>query len=254
MSTNVHLIRAASLAYDSLLALVYPQACAVCGRSVESRILGVACAACWRQTQIFTGQETVCWKCGLLSPGRVAEDQREQVRCRRCNTDAFSAARACGVYEGALRAAVLSLKGEPYICRRVIELLSETQRRYPLSEATLIIPVPLHAKREKSRGYNQAALLARALSAANSLPFDEASLVRTQHSDRHRAGLDAKDRRETVANSFQVALPKLVANERVLLIDDVFTTGATAASCAETLRLAGAAEVFVLTVARPMNY
>ncbi len=247
-------IRAASLVYDSLLTLVYPQACAVCGKSVESRILGVACASCWRQTQIFTGQETVCWKCGVIALGSVDEEKREQVRCRRCDADPFSAARACGVYEGALRASILSLKRDPQICGRVVNLLSKTQQRRPLNEATIVIPVPLHPQRQKARGYNQAALLARALARANSLPLDEVSLIRTQHTDRHRAGLDAKDRRATVAASFRLSFPALVAGERVLLIDDVFTTGATVSACAETLRLAGATEIFVLTLARPRNY
>jgi ComF family protein len=247
----VSVLHTASVLYDALLAIIYPQACTICGGSVESRTLGVACNSCWRRTQIFTGQETVCWKCGRLSPGIVADDKREQVRCHRCDVESFSAARACGVYEGALRASVLSLKREPYICQRIVEMLSKAQRRVPLNQATLVIPVPLHSKREKARGYNQAALLARSLCRMNSLPLDETSLIRTQHADRHRAGLDAKDRRQTVANSFQVAFPGVVAGERVLLIDDVFTTGATASACAEALRLADADEVFVLTLARP---
>src|SRR2546426_9705422 len=125
---------AANPFYDSLLALVYPQACEVCGGSVESRDLGVACMNCWSQTHIFTGEETLCWKCGLPSTGTVAKDKREEVRCRRCDGDAFSAARACGLYAGALRASVLSLKREPYICGKIRELLRGTQRQYPFSE------------------------------------------------------------------------------------------------------------------------
>src|SRR6185436_16666052 len=112
----------ASLFYNSLLALVYPQPCAVCGDSVESRAFGVACEKCWQQTQLFTGTETVCWKCGLPSRGTVPEEKQEQVRCRRCDDDAFTVARACGVYEGALRASVLSLKREQKIGSRLIEL------------------------------------------------------------------------------------------------------------------------------------
>lgn len=246
--------RAANLFYDSLLTLVYPQSCAVCGGSVESQALGVACASCWQRTRIFTGQETFCWKCGLLSTGTVPSEKREQVRCRRCDDDAFTAARACGVYEGALRASVLLLKREPHVCLKLKELLSKTQQQYPLSEATRIIPVPLHPEREKARGFNQAVLIGRELSSATLLPLDEVSLVRTHHTDRHRAGMDVKDRRETVENAFRVSYPTLVAGERVLLVDDVFTTGATVSSCAKTLLQAGAAEVFVLTIARPLQY
>jgi predicted amidophosphoribosyltransferase len=83
------------------------------------------------------------------------------------------------------------------------------------------------------------------------LPFDEGSLARTVHTERHRAGMDARARRESVEAAFKVRRPRLVETERILLVDDVYTTGATVSSCALTLRAAGAQEVFVLTVARP---
>ena len=216
--------------------------------------LGVACANCWERTHIFSGAETVCWKCGLPSVGTVPDDKREQVRCRRCDEDAFTAARACGVYEGALRASVLRLKHEPHICRKLSAQLVNTLSREPLSQATRIVPVPLHPEREQARGFNQATLIGRELSRATSLPLDEVSLIRSHHTNRHRAGMDARGRRETVANAFRVTYPALIAGERVLLVDDVFTTGATVSSCAETLLAAGAAEVFVLTIARPLRY
>jgi ComF family protein len=251
---SMFLQRASNLCYDSLLAVVYPQSCAVCNDSVESRALGAACAKCWEETRIFTRKEIVCWKCGLPSTGIVSEEKREQVRCRRCDDNAFTAARACGVYEGALRASVLLLKREPQFCGKLKELLLETQGHYPLNRTTLIVPVPLHPEREKARGFNQAGLLGRELSRHTSLPFDEVSLIRTHHTNRHRAGMDAKDRRETVDNAFAVSYPALIAGERVLLVDDVFTTGATVSSCAKALLEAGAEDVFVLTIARPLRY
>ena len=97
-------------------------------------------------------------------------------------------------------------------------------------------------------------MLARELSTSTGLPVDEVSLVRTHHTVRHRAGMDWKGRRQTVADAFRVIYPALIAGERVLLVDDVFTTGATVSSCAKTLLDAGAAEVFVLTIARPVRY
>ena len=246
--------RAANLVYDSLLAIVYPQSCVMCGGSVESRALGVACAGCWGQTPVFIGAVSLCWKCGLPSRGTVPPEKREQVRCRRCDNDDFTAARSCGAYEGALRASILDLKHRPHVCGRLVELLSETQRRSPLNRATRIVPVPLHPEREKARGFNQAAVIGRALSKMSTLPCDEVSLIRAHHTERHRAGMDGKDRRATVADAFRVSYPALVAGERVLLVDDVFTTGATVSSCAKTLLAAGAAEVFVLTIARPLRY
>lgn len=239
--------------YDSLLAVVYPQVCAVCGDSVESRVLGVACDECWRKTQLFTERDTLCWKCGLPSVGFVAPEKCEQVRCRRCDHNAFTAARACGIYEGALKASILALKREPHVCPKLIELLSLSQRQPPLISSTRVIPVPLHQQRQNTRGFNQATVLARALSRANSIRLDQTSLIRTSHTEEHRAGMDVLDRQKTVENAFKVSCPALIKDERILLIDDVFTTGATVSSCARVLLDAGAAEVFVLTLARPFS-
>src|SRR4029077_4999414 len=166
--------RAASLGYDSLLAVVYPRACAVCGGSVESRALGVACARCWQHTRMLSN-ESLCWKCGQPSIGMVADEEREGVRCHRCDEASFTAARACGIYEGALRASVLSLKREPHVCKKLREELLKAGQRYPLNLATQIIPVPLPAEREKDRGFNQAVLISRELSRATSLPLNVVS-------------------------------------------------------------------------------
>lgn len=237
-------------AFDAALALVYPQPCAVCGRSVESRHDGVACARCWNEAPLFRGDETICWKCGALSLAKVSFDRRETVSCGRCETDAFTAARACGLYEGALRASILELKRQPHVARRVAHLMYDVLQREPLNQADVIIPVPLHHDRERERGFNQACILARELSRLSRLPVDEYSVVRRVHTERHRAGMDAKARRQSVANAFTVRHPKSIVGKRVLLIDDVFTTGATVSACAEMLKGAEGAEVFILTVAR----
>jgi ComF family protein len=238
-------------ACDAALALLYPLRCAACGESaVERRADSPACAACWAATEVFTGDETLCRKCGARSAAELPPESRAGVRCRRCDAEQFDAARSVGVYEGALRASVLRLKHDPHVGARLGELLAAAQRRPPLDAATLVVPVPLHAERERERGFNQAAALARALSARAGLPLDEWSVVRAKHAERHRAGMDARARRETVEDAFRVTRPRLVAGRRVLLVDDVLTTGATVSSCARALKQAGALEVFVLTAAR----
>lgn len=244
--------------YDAALALVYPYACAVCDvRSVEARADAPACDGCWRQTRVFSGDETLCLKCGALTMGVTGatdaagvREQRAGVRCRRCDAESFTAARAVGLYEGALRASVLALKHEAHVSRRLARLLCEAQGRPPLDAATRIIPVPLHPMRERERGFNQAASLGLAVASRTRLPFDDLSLTRTTYVERHRAGMDARGRRETVEDAFAVARPRLVEGECILLVDDVFTTGATVSSCARALRAAGAVDVFVLTIAR----
>lgn len=235
---------------DAALALVYPQACAVCGASVESRHDGVSCTSCWQATRLFAEPDTLCWKCGLFTERPTNEDRRQSIRCGECDEDAFTAARACGFYEGALRVSILNLKREPHVAARLARLMLSTQQRAPLSSANLIIPIPLHPERERERGFNQASVLARELARLSRLPLDEHSVARRVHTERHRAGMDARSRRDSVAEAFAIRHPKLVAGRRVLLIDDVFTTGATVSACAAVLREAGAEEVFVLTLAR----
>ena len=235
---------------DALLTLGYPQACVICQQSVECRELGIACEHCWATTHLISADETVCWKCGSPSFGNVETAKRSQVRCGRCDHLSFTVARAGGLYEKALRETVLTLKRQPYLPRSVVTLLESVARREPLKTSTSIIPVPLHPERQKMRGFNQASVIARSLSKQLRLPVNEISLVRTTHSARYRAGLDAKGRSDTVENAFAVVHPRLVIGEKVLLVDDVFTTGATAGECSRGLIEAGAEVVNVLTIAR----
>jgi ComF family protein len=235
---------------DALLTLAYPQACKICGRSVEQRKFGVACEECWQQTRIFTDNETLCWKCGLPLLAEISPEFRDLVTCLRCESQSFTAARATGLYEGALREAVLLLKRQPHVAPHVSSLLAAAAKREPLSNSTRIIPVPLHSKRMRGRGFNQAAVIAESLSRRVRLPVDEVSLLRASGTEKYRAGLDRKGRRDTVTGAFEVRHPRLVAGEDILLVDDVFTTGATVSACAEALIGAGAKNVFVLTITR----
>ena len=237
-------------AIDGLLAVAYPQSCAICRASVEARKFGVVCEACWVATRVFKGTEALCWKCGVLLDFEALPVEREEVRCGRCETQSFDVARAVGPYKGALRESVLQLKRQPHVAPRLEMLLIAAAKLAPLNLSTRIVPVPLHERRLRSRGFNQAMVMAEALSRGLRLPLDEVSLVRVSSTEKYRAGLDAKGRRDTVAGAFVVRHPRLIADENILLVDDVFTTGATVSACAEALHAAGAQNVFVLTVSR----
>jgi len=175
---------------------------------------------------------------------------RREVRCHRCDSQSFTAARAVGLYEKALRESVLALKRQPNLSGLLVELLVAVAKREPLNNATRIVPVPLHDVRLRERGFNQAAVIAEALAKPLKLPLDQRSLARIRGSEKYRAGLDPKGRRDTVNKAFVVRYPRLVEDESVLLVDDVFTTGATVNACAEALVKANARAVFVLTIAR----
>ena len=234
---------------DGVTALVYPAVCQVCGATIDRYDDGVACAECWEDPSVtppFVGP--LCEKCGLPMAGRTAGD--ETSRCGLCDALPFTA-RACGAYAGALEASVRFLKTHPHLCRRLRRLLAATfaEQRAALA-ADVIVPVPLHRQRRRERGFNQAELIARVVARAGRLPVDARLLVRTKPTERHRAGLDAKDRARSVAKSFLVPRPRLAAGRAILLADDVFTTGSTLAAAAQTLLDAGAASVSVITVAR----
>lgn len=246
----MRLTRTVNMLVNSALSILYPQQCKLCGGEVEARADGIICDGCWSNTHFFSEADSLCWRCGRPTAKPVTVERPEMLRCGYCDDEPFTAVRACGIYSGALRAAVLAIKREPFLCRRLSESICRLQKNPPLDGATLLIPVPLHRQREESRGFNQAAVIAAHVARANKIPISEKSLVRISHSEHHRAGMDARGRRDTVVNAFEVLNPSVVQGERILLVDDVFTTGATVAACATALVQAGADEVLVLTLAR----
>lgn len=249
--------------YDSLLALAYPQPCQICRKSVETTIDGTACRACWRATHVFAPDEILCAKCGAPLQNSVRRTNPDSSSaaltptlittfCRRpsCGAHFYDAARAAGIYEKALAAVVLNLKREPFLpaALRAHLLAAFENARFP--EIDFIAPVPLSKKRLIERGFNQAETIAAFLSRKTFIEMDAKTLVRRLHTPIHRAAMDEKRRAATVADAFAVTRPKFVENKKILLIDDVFTSGATVSACAEILKQNGADKVFVLTIAR----
>ncbi len=232
---------------NSLLTVFYPQACQNCGESVENYELGTACETCWQETRIFSGAETVCHKCSRF----LSENETNfQTFCHRCDAHFYEQARAAGLYEKALQSSVLNLKREPFIAKKLRNIFITAFEKSDFQDADLIIPIPLSKKRLLERGFNQAAVLAKILSNETKIKLDEQSLTRKIHTPMHRAGMDNKARESTVKNAFEVTRPNLIKDKKVLLTDDVFTSGATASACAKVLKKAGAEKVYVLTLAR----
>jgi len=235
--------------FDSLLTLAYPQGCQVCGNSVENSDDGVACLLCWRKTNVFSGAETLCAKCSAFLQAKPTDFQ---TFCHRCDEHFYDSASAVGIYEQALAASVLHLKREPFVARRLRRLFISRFQNSVFQDATLVIPVPLSKKRFLERGFNQAAVLSKILSRQLNIKFDEQSLVRKIHTPMHRIGMDGKARAMSVENAFDVKRPKFIEGAKILLVDDVFTSGATVSNCAKVLKQNGAEKVYVYTLAKTL--
>lgn len=235
--------------FNPLLTLAYPQSCHVCGNSVENLSDGVACRLCWGKTEVFSGAETLCSKCGEFLQAQPIDFQ---TFCHRCDEHFYDSASAVGIYHHALAASVLHLKREPFIAQRLRKLFAARFHDSDFQDATLIVPVPLSKKRSLERGFNQAAVLSQFLAKQSGIKLNEKSLVRKIHTPMHRAGMDGKARAISVSNAFEVMRPKLIEGEKILLVDDIHTSGATVSNCAKILKENGAEKVYVLTLAKTL--
>ncbi|NOX97606.1 MAG: ComF family protein [Nitrospirae bacterium] len=228
---------------DGFLNLIFPLNCLICRRGLESDNKKYLCNNCWAKVRLL--KEPLCSRCGRLSALSI---------CLSCKTERhyFQTARAVGLYEGVLRECIHLLKygKKIYLAQFLGELLAESMRNDSnLRKADLLVPVPLDERRYRERDFNQAYLLAQVMNRYLKTPVSARNLSRTRIA-LPQARLNRKQRRENVRELFQVGNAKEYQGKNILIIDDVFTTGATVNECARVLRKAGAREINVLTVAR----
>ncbi len=242
-------------AADALLAVLVAPRCAACGRSLDSPTAGPICATCWDDVHLLT--PPICDGCGdpLPSWRTISRESCVCPRCRRAPRP-ISRSRAAGAYEGSLRAILHAFKydGRRSIAIRLAALMRHHGRDM-LDGVDCAVPVPLHWRRLRARGFNQAADLASHLG----LPVVHA--LRRVRWTCPQVDLPAGRRHGNVRGAFalaggrwqtrrRAAVAQAVSRRAVVLVDDVRTTGATLDACARVLRAAGAREVRALTVAR----
>jgi ComF family protein len=248
---------------EKSLELVWPATCAACDRPVPDEVL--FCGPCQLSISPLTG---VCPGCALPRFDGPRELVFEGKRCARCYRVpfAFQSARADYEYGEAIAEALLRMKhgGRRHLARRLARLLvpalADQLRRARFDARDLVVPVPLHPKRLRARGFNQALELARSALYGLSrmpahhpiagLPRLEINLLQRIRATRELGHSGPAARLTEVAGAFAVRHAGRVRGRRVLLVDDVFTTGATFSECADALQRAGAAEVHVLALAR----
>ncbi len=236
MRDRVHLRAGLRRLPPTLLNLLYPPRCVGCRRLGDW-----LCPAC--RGQIVPIKPPWCPCCG-----------RPMTRVQLCNVcrdtpSAMDGIRAVAYYEGVLRSAIHRFKyrNGQALAAPLGDLLVNYLAEYPL-QVDVIVPVPLHARRLADRGYNQSALLAAHLSCALGWPSVEGSLVRTRYTQPQMEQPTSEARRQNVQDAF-VCQDDRLANARVLLIDDVYTTGATLQACAQALRQRQVQSVWALALA-----
>jgi len=243
MSHHAHIASALTAAWSAL----WPPRCPLCGEALAEP--DRFCPGCLLSVTAVV--QPSCLVCGGELDPAVAPADRV---CGRCKYEppSFAAARAFGRYDGALAEAIKGLKfrDHRHLLPALQRLIAEADAtHYPDRAFDAIIPVPLHRSRVAERGFNQATDLARAIARRRGLPLLSSAVIRRKNT-KPQYGLNLKERRRNVEGAFKVMQPTKVRDRRVLLVDDVMTTGATVNECARVLMRAKAAEVCVLTVAR----
>jgi ComF family protein len=240
---------------DALVSVFFPAGCRICEKLLTRSSRVPICEECL--ASFAPVPEKSCSVCGSPLPGWTAGEE-EPLQCEVCRnrTYAFDRARSFGMYDDTLVRAILLLKFdriEPlgaWFAGRLAEIV---RRESEFLAADLVVPVPLHRQRERERGYNQADLIARPLAKRLKLPYKAVLLMRTRPRPNKQV-LSVEERWESVRGAFATRPGSQVDNRRVLLVDDVLTTGATLDACARALRSAGAKSVVGLTVARAARH
>ena len=245
---------------ESLFATLFPSDCRFCRSPLINISRLPVCQACL--SEIHPVEGTVCSVCGeRLQTPFADRNGPEEVRCGLCRKMAppFVKAVAYGSYDGGLRELIHLLKYEQV--RPAAVVLGGMLREAAIGldscgiNEALVVPVPLHARKLRQRGFNQSVLIAQEFIklASGNMTLQPRVLQRRRETE-SQIGLTRHQRRENIRGAFVVSRPQEIAGRDVLLIDDVFTTGTTVSECARVLLRAGASKVLVATVARTLKH
>jgi competence protein ComFC len=241
-------LAAARSAWDTALSLFYPDACQVCGKERATAREGYVCPKCWQNLRFI--RPPFCERCGLPFEGAITTS----FECANCRDMELHFVRARSVIAAKGMALELihrykygrALWFEPLFASLLIGPAAPLLRQEGWD---LIVPVPLHPMKQAEREFNQAERLARRLGRATEIPIST-KLVRRVEPTRSQTRLSRAERAQNVHRAFAPVDRARCGARRIVLIDDVLTTGATTSACAKVLKDCGAGEVCVWTLAR----
>jgi ComF family protein len=235
---------------DLALDWLYPRHCCHCDELIDAGAGRILCRRCFDDLRARRIGGPVCRVCGLPLAGAAEPG----VLCVACMAEgrSFDRARAFFPYAGPVVSIIRHFKfhGEFFLGPRFLRgALRQKWMPGDLDGSDVVVPIALHSRRRRERGYDQALLLARVVAADLGRGLLARTLIRTRYTSQ-QAMLPAGRRADNVRGAFRVSGPQKVAGRSVLLVDDVMTTGATANECARVLKKAGATQVQVLALAR----
>lgn len=228
--------------------IFFPSFCKLCSALLEAPQEKVVCSACWKKAN--ARRPSYCLCCGHFFEGAG-----EPHFCPNClqKKPPFSLHRSCGKYEGELKDIILLYK---YLNFRVLGKELAHFAYHSLREEEdiwwkvgTLIPVPLHRKRKRQRGFNQAQIIAKELARLKGIEIAEGVLIKVKNVP-PQTSLAADERERNVTGAFRVKEGEQIQKKRVLLVDDVYTTGATIRECSRVLREAGVKEIRAMTLAQ----
>lgn len=231
---------------EKLLSLLFPRDfnCVICNRELARFTRYRVCSPCYATLEVIG--ERACLKCGKM----LFSEEQYCLDCQN-HEKTFDRAIAPLAYSGAAAFLVMNLKfhGRKYLVKPMAAFMTDKLLEEALV-AEVVIPVPLHPRRKKERGFNQSELLAEEIAASVGLPLDVTSARRVKDtlvSSKLTGGRTARE--ENMKDAFEVADKEAVKGKAILVVDDVLTTGTTANELSAALKKAGAKRVWVLTFA-----
>ncbi len=239
---------------QTALDFVFPAECVFCHKFLGDDRVVIFCKSCWSKIPFIT--EPVCPRCGRPYASETVLRNNPNFVCGECRTTQvfFDRALATAYYKDMLKEAIHQFKfnqkaglGKPLAQLMITHLPKEID----MQEYHAILPVPLHKTRQKQRGYNQSAILAKYISQDYQIPLMVNNLVRIRNTGSQALLKGQKERQENVKNAFRVKFPDPLHDNHIILIDDVLTTGATVNECSKMLKKTGVKSILVLTLSRP---